>query len=40
MIQKIGLFVENYPAVIGSDSSGEVEEVGEGVDNFKKGDRV
>jgi NADPH:quinone reductase-like Zn-dependent oxidoreductase len=39
-VQKLAYFVTDYPAVIGSDSSGEVVEVGEGVTNFAKGDRV
>lgn len=39
-IQKEGIFLENYPAVVGSDASGEVVELGEGVTSFKKGDRV
>ncbi|KAH8112680.1 GroES-like protein [Phellopilus nigrolimitatus] len=34
------LFVMEYPAVLGSDSSGTVEEVGEEVKGFAKGDRV
>ena len=29
-----------FPAILGIDSSGEVEDVGEGVDSFKVGDRV
>jgi NADPH:quinone reductase-like Zn-dependent oxidoreductase len=40
MIQKAGIFIQDYPAVIGSDSSGQVVQVGEGVSNFKSGDRV
>ncbi|KAG1823602.1 GroES-like protein [Suillus subaureus] len=32
--------VTHYPAVLGSDIAGIVEEVGEGVENFRKGDRV
>jgi NADPH:quinone reductase-like Zn-dependent oxidoreductase len=39
-IQKYGVFVENYPAILGTDVAGDVEEVGEGVTEFKKGDRV
>ncbi|KAH9481157.1 Dehydrogenase orsE [Psilocybe cubensis] len=39
-IQKYGIFVEEFPAVIGCDIAGDVEELGEGVIGFKKGDRV
>lgn len=39
-IQKYGVFVEDYPAIIGTDIAGIVEEVGEGVGAFVKGDRV
>ncbi|KAG2361282.1 chaperonin 10-like protein, partial [Suillus spraguei] len=35
-----GMFLTHYPAVLGSDIAGIVEEIGEGVDNFRKGDRV
>ena len=33
-------YIEKYPAILGSDTAGTVEEVGEGVTNFVKGDRV
>jgi len=39
-IQKYGIFLENYPAIIGTDIAGVVEEVGTGVVGFSKGDRV
>lgn len=39
-IQKYGIFVEDYPTIIGTDVAGIVEEVGEGVGTFVKGDRV
>ncbi|KAG1759322.1 chaperonin 10-like protein [Suillus occidentalis] len=39
-IQEYGMFVENYPAVIGEDIAGTVVEVGEGVSNFVEGDKV
>ncbi|KAF8175827.1 chaperonin 10-like protein [Pholiota molesta] len=39
-IRKYGVFVESYPAVLGSDIAGDVKAVGEGVADFSKGDRV
>ena len=41
-IQKYGMFADQFPdqAIIGEDISGDIVEVGEGVTNFKKGDRV
>ncbi|KAG2147616.1 chaperonin 10-like protein [Suillus clintonianus] len=39
-IKDYGLFVTHYPAVLGGDIAGVVEELGEGVENFRKGDRV
>ncbi|KAF2714687.1 GroES-like protein [Pleomassaria siparia CBS 279.74] len=39
-IQDFGIFLQKYPNVLGTDVAGEIHEVGEGVKNFKKGDRV
>ncbi|KAF8901248.1 hypothetical protein CPB85DRAFT_1256412 [Mucidula mucida] len=39
-IQKSGLLVEKYPAVLGLDSAGEIEAVGEDVEGWIKGDKV
>lgn len=39
-IQKYGHLIDGYPAVLGSDIAGDVVEVGEGVTDFKLGDRV
>ena len=39
-IQKYGLFIEEFPAVLGADIAGDVEEIGEGVTDLQKGDRV
>ncbi|KAG6901425.1 hypothetical protein C0995_012136 [Termitomyces sp. Mi166 len=39
-IQKYGIFIENFPALIGTDIAGVVEEVGEDASGFAKGDRV
>ena len=39
-IRKYGVFVETFPAILGSDLAGDVVELGEGVSSFKVGDRV
>ena len=39
-VQKYGILVGTYPAILGSDIAGDVEELGEGITDFKKGDRV
>ncbi|KAF5326959.1 hypothetical protein D9619_004334 [Psilocybe cf. subviscida] len=39
-IHKYGIWVEDYPAILGNDLSGVVEQVGEGVSEWKVGDRV
>lgn len=39
-IQLYGLFIEEFPSILGFDAAGTVEELGEGVTGFAKGDRV
>lgn len=39
-IQDYGLFVKDWPTILGTDIAGEVVEVGSSVSGFKKGDRV
>lgn len=39
-IQKTGIFIEEYPVVLGVNIAGDVVEVGEEVDGFIAGDRV
>ena len=39
-VQKYAWFTETYPAILGTDIAGDVEELGEGVTDFKRGDRV
>jgi len=39
-IQKYGVFIKDYPVVLGGDIAGDVVEVGEGEDSFVVGDRV
>ena len=40
-MQDIGVFVQDWPAIIGCDIAGDVYEVGaEAAKRFKKGDRV
>lgn len=39
-IKKYGIFLEQFPALLGTDLAGVVEEVGEGVTEWKHGDKV
>ena len=39
-VQDYGAFVESWPTILGCDLAGEVAAVGEGVSNFKVGQRV
>ncbi|KAL0059593.1 hypothetical protein AAF712_013644 [Marasmius tenuissimus] len=39
-IQKYGIFLQKYPAVVGTDIAGDVVKLGKGVQGFNVGDRV
>lgn len=39
-IQRYGVFIEKFPAILGVDFSGDILAIGQGVTNFKVGDRV
>jgi NADPH:quinone reductase-like Zn-dependent oxidoreductase len=39
-LRAMGIFIEEYPAMLGLDLAGVVEELGEGVLDLKVGDRV
>ncbi|KIX96292.1 uncharacterized protein Z520_08070 [Fonsecaea multimorphosa CBS 102226] len=40
IMQDLGLFIQQWPAILGHDIAGEVVEVGEGVTGFEPGTRV
>lgn len=39
-VHRYGILVPTFPAILGTDISGDVEDVGEGVTDFERGDRV
>lgn len=39
-IKRHGLFIDKYPTILGTDVAGVVEEIGEGVSEWKQGDKV
>ena len=39
-VQDSGAYVRQWPAILGNDTAGEVVEVGEGIENIKRGQRV
>jgi NADPH:quinone reductase-like Zn-dependent oxidoreductase len=40
MIQKLGILIKHYPALLGFDIAGDVVELGEGVTQVEIGDKV
>lgn len=40
ILQKVGIMIDSYPAILGCDAAGIVEEVGSAITDFKPGDRV
>ncbi|KAF7771711.1 hypothetical protein Agabi119p4_6022 [Agaricus bisporus var. burnettii] len=39
-VQKYGIFIQDYPTILGIDIAGDVSDVGKGVEGFANGDRV
>ncbi|TFK23600.1 GroES-like protein [Coprinopsis marcescibilis] len=39
-VRKFGIYIQDFPAILGVDIAGDVEEVGPDVTNVRKGDRV
>ena len=39
-IQELGLWITEFPTILGCEAAGTLEQLGEGVSGFAKGDRV
>ena len=39
-IQELGMWITEFPTILGCEAAGTVEELGEGVSSFATGDRV
>ena len=39
-IQELGLWITEFPTILGCEAAGTLEKLGEGISGFAKGDRV